>query len=82
MLEEYGSPFRHNHTSVLRPWQETVLKSGLAADQVWQFGPANLSADVTSFGDEYSVYYNDTDFELVGTAHAKEMAEKLAGKSQ
>ena len=67
---------------MLRPWQETVLKSGLAADQVWQFGPANLSADVTSFGDEYSVYYNDTDFEQVATAHVKEMAEKLAGKSE
>ncbi|OIW28323.1 glycoside hydrolase [Coniochaeta ligniaria NRRL 30616] len=76
ILEEYGSPYRHNHTSVLQPWQETVLESGLAADQVWQFGPANLSVDVASFGDEFSVYYNDTDFGQVGRAHAKQMSDK------
>jgi mannan endo-1,4-beta-mannosidase len=76
VLEEYGSPYRHNHTFVLQPWQETVLKSGIAADQVWQFGPANLSADVAGFGDEFSVYYNDTDFGQVGAAHARQMADK------
>lgn len=77
ILEEYGSPYRHNHSLVLQPWQETVLKSGLAADQVWQFGPANLSVDVAGFGGEFSVYCNDTDFASVTKSHANAMTNKV-----
>ncbi len=28
-------------------------------DQIWQFGPENVSVDVATIGDEYSVYIND-----------------------
>lgn len=38
LLEEYGAPFPGNHTPYYRPWQEAVLASGVAADQVWQIG--------------------------------------------
>jgi mannan endo-1,4-beta-mannosidase len=77
ILEEYGSPDRHNHSFILRPWQEAVRKSGIAADQIWQFGPANLTADLFAIGDEYSLYFNDTDFEEVGKGHAKKMLDKV-----
>lgn len=77
ILEEYGSPYRYNHTFVLQPWQQTVLESGLAADQVWQFGPANMSVDPATFGDEFSVYYNETEVQAVGKVHSEEMLGKV-----
>ncbi|KAK3934248.1 glycoside hydrolase [Diplogelasinospora grovesii] len=77
ILEEYGSPFSSNHTPVLQPWMDTVLKeTRLAADQIWQFGPADLSVDVALFGDEFSVYYNDTEFDVLGRRHARDMLDK------
>ncbi len=47
VLEEYGSPNRADHAAAMGPWQEMVLKSRIAMDQVWQFGPANLSFNAT-----------------------------------
>ncbi len=76
VLEEYGSPNRSDHAVVLRPWQQTVLGAGIAADQVWQFGPANLSFDAASMGDEFSVYVHKPDFADVSTKHAQEMLDK------
>ncbi|CAK7222547.1 hypothetical protein SCUCBS95973_004878 [Sporothrix curviconia] len=76
VLEEYGSPQRGNHSVVLLPWQQTVLNTSLAADQVWQFGPANLSLDATKFGDEFSVYADKPDFVDVGIKHAQAMLDK------
>ncbi|KAK3374342.1 family 5 putative glycoside hydrolase [Lasiosphaeria ovina] len=76
ILEEYGSPERGNHTRVLAPWLDTIVKSGLAADQVWQFGPANLSANSADFGDEFTVCYNSSEFALLGTKHAQDMLDK------
>lgn len=53
------------------------MKSRIAADQIWQFGPASLSADLASFGDKFSVYVNDNDFEEVGRARAREMLDNV-----
>ncbi|KAE8441983.1 hypothetical protein EG329_004109 [Mollisiaceae sp. DMI_Dod_QoI] len=76
ILEEYGTPFLHNHTASEDPWQETVLKSGLAADQIWQFGTNDLSVPGMSLGDPNSIYYNDTDYQVLGVQHAKNMVGK------
>ncbi|KAK0701887.1 glycoside hydrolase superfamily [Lasiosphaeria miniovina] len=76
ILEEYGSPERGNHTRVLAPWLDTIVKSGLAAEQVWQFGPANVSANSADFGDEFTVYYNSSEFALLGAKHAQDMLDK------
>ncbi|CAK7237571.1 hypothetical protein SEUCBS140593_010015 [Sporothrix eucalyptigena] len=76
VLEEYGSPQRDDHSVVLLPWQQVVLNTSIAADQVWQFGPANLSFDPTTFGDEFSVYANKADFATVSIKHAQDMLDK------
>ncbi|CAK7211356.1 hypothetical protein SBRCBS47491_001096 [Sporothrix bragantina] len=76
ILEEYGSPQRDDHSVVLLPWQQTVLNTSIAADQVWQFGPANLSLDATKFGDEFSVYADKADFSEVSVKHAQDMLDK------
>lgn len=76
ILEEYGSPDVDNHTTVIGPWQETVLNSHIAADQIWQFGPTNLTVDRLAFGDIYSVYIDKHDFEAIGKKHAKAMLDK------
>jgi len=79
VLEEYGSPYRGNHTGVLAPWQRTILNSTRAADQVWQFGPANLSVNATAFGDDFSIYYDHAEFRELGPKHAQEMMAKHVG---
>ncbi|OAA66774.1 glycoside hydrolase family 5 protein [Niveomyces insectorum RCEF 264] len=79
VLEEYGSPNHTNRATILLPWQQTVLNTSIAADQVWQFGPANLSLDAATFGDEYSVYFDQADFESVGMKHAQAMVDKPVG---
>ncbi|KAL1902448.1 hypothetical protein Sste5346_001429 [Sporothrix stenoceras] len=76
VLEEYGSPQRNDHSTVLLPWQQVVLNTSIAADQVWQFGPANLSFDVTKMGDEFSVYADAADFVTVSQKHAQAMLDK------
>ena len=77
ILEEYGAPYPHNHTDIVGPWQDAVLKSGLAADQNWQFGPAGLSINPSKVSDVYTIFYNDTEYQILGKEHAKEMYTKL-----
>lgn len=78
ILEEYGAPFPHNHTAVEVPWQEAVLRSGIAADQIWQFAPsqAGLSFGVGNLTDVNSVFYNDTEYGVLARGHAARMLEK------
>lgn len=76
ILEEYGAPFPGNHTPVYKPWQDTVYSSGVAADQVWQFGTNDLSIPGAQFGDVNSIYYNDTEYKILGFAHAARMLAK------
>lgn len=74
-MEEYGNPSPGNH-SIVAMWQETVLKVPIVADQVWQFGPANLSVDPSDFGDEFSIYYNTPEFQPLAKQHAQAMLNK------
>lgn len=76
VLEEYGAPFPGNHTPVYKPWQDTVLASGVAADQVWQFGTYDLSVPGPNLGDVNSIYFNDTEYVVLGFEHAAAMLAK------
>jgi len=76
ILEEYGAPFPHNHTGVEAPWQEAVLKSGLAADQIWQFGPYGTTVAVENLLDVNSIFYNDTEYTQLARVHAVKMLAK------
>ncbi|KAF8854067.1 family 5 putative glycoside hydrolase [Acephala macrosclerotiorum] len=76
ILEEYGTPFPNNHTETEGPWQEAVLKSGLAADQIWQFGSYDLSVPGGNLGDVNSIYYNETEYKELGVEHASKMLAK------
>ena len=61
-------------------WQDTVLKqTSVAADAFWQF--ATAFADGVNPYDEYALYWNATagsDYQVLGTGHAKAMAAKVA----
>lgn len=76
VLEEYGTPFPHNHIATMSPWQTAVLESQLAADQNWQFGPAGISLARSSVSDEYTIWFDDAEYKTLGVEHAKEMLEK------
>ncbi|KUI72905.1 Mannan endo-1,4-beta-mannosidase B [Cytospora mali] len=76
ILEEYGAPFPGNHTPYSKPWQDTVLQSGVAADQIWQFGTYDLSVPASNLDDVYSIHFNDTEYEVLGFQHAAAMLEK------
>lgn len=52
------------------------MKTGIAADQIWQFGPTNLSMDAKVLGDEFSVYVDMPEFEKLGKLHAQAMLDK------
>jgi len=76
ILEEYGTPFPNNHTAAEAPWQATVLKGGLAADQIWQFGPEGTSMDPNNIIDINTIFYGDVEYQTLGVEHAKEMLGK------
>jgi mannan endo-1,4-beta-mannosidase len=76
ILEEYGTPFPGNHTATEAPCQVTVLKSGLAADQIWRFGPEGTSFDSNSISDVKTIFYGDAEYQTLGVEHAKEMLKK------
>jgi mannan endo-1,4-beta-mannosidase len=76
ILEEYGTPFPHNHTATEEPWQQTVLRGGLAADQIWQFATPYLSVPVEDLDDVNSIFYNDTEYKILARQHAAQMLSK------
>jgi mannan endo-1,4-beta-mannosidase len=76
ILEEYGTTFTHNHTGTEASWQATVFKSGLAADQIWQFGPLGTSVDTNSLSHVNTIFYGDAEYQTLGEEHAEEMMEK------
>jgi mannan endo-1,4-beta-mannosidase len=78
VLEEYGTPFPHNHTGTEAPWQATVLKGGVAADQIWQFGTPDLSVSPENLGDVNTIFYNETEYRTLGREHAAQMLAKHA----
>jgi mannan endo-1,4-beta-mannosidase len=53
-----------------------MLRSGIAGDQVWQFGPYGTSVDVAAFGDPNSIYVNDPEYEGLARQHAANMLAK------
>jgi len=79
ILEEYGTPFPGNHTSTEGPWQEAVLKSGLAADSIWQFGPYGTIVSPDSVSDVNTIFYNSSEYQVLGRLHAANMLRKIPG---
>ncbi|TPX09863.1 uncharacterized protein E0L32_008885 [Thyridium curvatum] len=77
VLEEYGTPFPHNHTATLKPWLDAIeANSTLAADQLWQFSPRDTSVPPTSFADEFAVSILDDEYEVLCRQHAANMLNK------
>jgi mannan endo-1,4-beta-mannosidase len=56
--------------------QATVLKSGLAADQIWQFGPNGTAVNPSYLSDVNTIYYGSAEYATLGTGHAKAMLKK------
>ena len=77
VLEEYGGPpSPDNHTAVERPWQLTVLDdTEVAMDQFWQFGTVGLSTGISGY-DDYTIWYNGTEYQTLAREHAAEMLAK------
>jgi mannan endo-1,4-beta-mannosidase len=80
ILEEYGTPFPNNHTETEGPWQDAVLKSGLAADQIWQFGSSDLSVPGGNLSDVNTIYYDQAEYQILGKDHAAKMLNKTVGQ--
>lgn len=76
VLEEYGLPTPGNHSVGLGPWQATVLRSGLAADSVWQFGASGTSVNPATLADLNTVYYDSSEFQQLGREQAQNMMNK------
>jgi mannan endo-1,4-beta-mannosidase len=57
------------------------MQTGIAGDQFWQFGPANLSVDTAPFGDDFSIYINKPEFAQLGLQHAVNMTGKRVLKT-
>jgi len=76
VLEEYGTPYPHNHTGTEAPWQAAVLASGIAADQIWQFAPYGTEIPIGDIIDVNSIFYNDTEYKTLAREHAAKMLAK------
>ncbi|KAL8678343.1 MAG: hypothetical protein Q9186_005300 [Xanthomendoza sp. 1 TL-2023] len=79
MLEEYAVPQGElaDRVAILLKWQETVVKkTSVAADAAWQFGTVFPSGATPL--DEYAVFWNSSELEVVGVQHAREMKAKRA----
>jgi mannan endo-1,4-beta-mannosidase len=53
-----------------------VLKSGVAADQIWQFGSNDLSIAGTTLGDVNTIFFGDAEYKTLGKGHAQAMLAK------
>lgn len=81
VCEEYGAPLIGNHTVIIKPWQDTLLKTGLATEQYWQFGTYDTSVPWKNLPDENAIFYNETEYKLLGFGMAKKMAAKKVPKN-
>ncbi|KAI9737330.1 MAG: hypothetical protein M1834_009483 [Cirrosporium novae-zelandiae] len=73
VLEEYGTPV--NHTTLIKPWQQTILEdTQVAYDSFWQFGTVLPSSTCSS--DDNTLWYNENDYLVLATQHAKDMLAK------
>ena len=76
VLEEYGGPpTPDHHAAVEGPWQKTVLRhTRIAMDQFWQFG--THFGDQLSDYDNYTIWYNATEYKQLARDHAAAMLLK------
>ncbi|KAL8910695.1 MAG: hypothetical protein Q9171_004030 [Xanthocarpia ochracea] len=76
LLEEFAVPEGEDRIGIMGRWQDTVLKTSIAADMMWQFG-TKFPSGATPL-DNYAVYWNSTELNVLGNEHAKAMATKRA----
>ncbi len=54
------------------------MQSGVAGDQVWQFGPANTSIDPALIADDFTIAEGTAEFTTIATQHAADMWARTA----
>ncbi|KAL8635124.1 MAG: hypothetical protein Q9228_007357 [Teloschistes exilis] len=75
IMEEYAVPDTEDRLATMGKWQDTIVnKTSLAGDMNWQFG-TRFASGANPF-DNFAVYYNTSEYAVLGTAHAKAMAGK------
>lgn len=68
-------PDTEDRVAIMGTWQDTIVnRASLAGDMNWQFG-TRFASGVNPF-DDFAVYYNTSEFQVLGTGHAKAMAGK------
>lgn len=79
VLEEYGTPQPNNHSIAVAPWLKLIESlDSIAGDQLWQFGTANLSIDAKRLSDQFTVFIDEPEFEVLCRDHAAVMVNKKA----
>ena len=79
VLEEYGS-LGTPKTTIMSPYQATLLQSTIAGDHFWQF--AETLSDDFNPGDGYDIQYDTTagsDYDVLAIQHAQAMTAKAVG---
>ncbi|KAL8734380.1 MAG: hypothetical protein Q9166_001578 [cf. Caloplaca sp. 2 TL-2023] len=75
LLEEFAVPEGLDRQGIAAPWLDTVLtKTSVAGDMLWQFGTKFPSGILPL--DNYAVYWNTSDLNVLGYQHAQAMAAK------
>ena len=77
LLEEFAVPEGEDRIGIMGQWEDTVLtKTSIAGDMMWQFGTKFPSGETPL--DNYAVYWNTTELDVLGNRHATAMATKRA----
>ena len=75
VLEEYGVSDASIRLGIEEDWQNTVINmTSVAYDSFWQFG-TNLPSGTNPF-DSYAIYYNTSEYQVLGNQHAAAMNAK------
>ncbi|KAL8949282.1 MAG: hypothetical protein Q9222_004588 [Ikaeria aurantiellina] len=75
LMEEFAVAQGQDRVSIMGAWQDTVLtKTSVAGDMMWQFG-TQFPSGINPF-DYYAMYWNTSEFKVLGDQHAKAMTAK------
>ncbi|KAL8688061.1 MAG: hypothetical protein Q9218_005930 [Villophora microphyllina] len=80
IMEEYAVPDGEDRVGIMGAWQDTIVgKTSIAGDMMWQFGTP--FPDGENPYDNFAMYYNTSEYQVLGNAHAKAMTGKNARSS-
>ncbi|KAL8712598.1 MAG: hypothetical protein Q9220_003129 [cf. Caloplaca sp. 1 TL-2023] len=75
LLEEFAVAQGQDRVGIMGGWQNTVLtKTSVAGDMMWQFGTQFPSG--TNPFDYYAMYWNTSEYKVLGDQHAKAMTAR------